>query len=978
MPLSASDLFNAAQTADVNRPVAKVQLILGNYASASAYGSSAASLGGDLANYPASGAIDGDRTELNIGPASAADNDIGLSAWRSLDTVASVGYAQLTVTFDKPRIINRVKLYHAGYGPLKTFYLGYWDGSAWQPIGATQDIWNVYSGTKIITTGELDVIDFTEGAASQIKIVVLETEVPNDHANIIELEAYRLLDITERVKGIAIKRNRDYKLANPMAAGLSLSCLNADRFFSISHTPTATETSLFNFVNSELQPEIGVIVSLGFDTRNVAPGGTEPEIVPAFVGTLDRISLNAAARDATIEARDSMKTLINRLDSTKLKSTIDIGTAIQYVLNRCNISNYESNLDEVGINIDYFFTEDQDPLSTIRDLVQAAGDALFYFDEQGIATFKSYAGQTPNDHLYTSQTDFDAGTYTGSMASIPDQLELSGAGGGTGESLPSSGYSPGDLNIPASVHRVTSLAIRITPSSSETITQINVALKVRGVPAGSSTVVRIALCQESGGAPGTQLFHTTISNSSGSEFIIPPISGLTWPVTGGTPYWITFEEDSSTPTNCIFRLTSMPIAIGSWSGGGNAKARFVPHGGGPCTGDPASTTAWQDVEDSSSTGPIGTAAGDYVLVGTIITGTWTSPVLDTGSSTVSYGALTDTHTLNGATILYETRSSPDGTSWGAWQSIAGSGQIQSTVHRYLQIRVTLTIDDSLPTPFINDITVNWTVGAGSQKYPSTASFTFRFDSTMLEVQQELADNLGGDTAILNDITVQAAPLVLSGNNADTVWQATVGTPPVNISGSVPLAVTNGQTITLAPVISGGMDTTRMSGSNPAALAITFAGGATGSWSFISIHPTRPVVQILITHDGNITDLRIIGKLFSSASYLQAQSEKDSFSIGTYGDRQLSLSNSWIVGTSVADTIAKTLLRNFRLPVVYIPACTLRPTWNAQIGDRVTIVDVNLDLSADYIAVGLEHHFSVSGLSGTVGTMMTLIQVPAGF
>ena len=101
MPLPVSAAFVAAVNADVNRPKAKVELVLGNYASAAAYGTVAAASGA-AANYPAAGAIDGDRTEINVGPASGADNDVGQSSWQSTvdpDTTPQT----LTLTFTEAR-----------------------------------------------------------------------------------------------------------------------------------------------------------------------------------------------------------------------------------------------------------------------------------------------------------------------------------------------------------------------------------------------------------------------------------------------------------------------------------------------------------------------------------------------------------------------------------------------------------------------------------------------------------------------------------------------------------------------------------------------------------------------------------------------------------------------------------------------------------------------------------------------------------
>ena len=81
--------------------------------------------------------------------------------------------------------------------------------------------------------------------------------------------------------------------------------------------------------------------------------------------------------------------------------------------------------------------------------------------------------------------------------------------------------------------------------------------------------------------------------------------------------------------------------------------------------------------------------------------------------------------------------------------------------------------------------------------------------------------------------------------------------------------------------------------------------------------------------------------------------------------------------TLAQTIADRLVTNFKDPVSYIPYCDLRATFSAQLGDRATVVDENLDLSDDYVVVGMNHKLMADVTSGDVGTMMTLMKVPAG-
>lgn len=959
MPIPVTQKFLNAAGADSNLPVAQVQLLLGNYFSSAAYGTTAGAQGAQQqANYPASGAVDGDRTEINVGPAGGADNDIGLSSWRSASPPDDVGTINLIITMTQSRIINRIKLYHLSGHALKSFFLTWWDGANWQPLAATTDQ-GPGNGVLFNTTGTLDVIDFPDVTTTQVRLSVVHTAVAHDDANVVEIEAYRKIDITSRVKGVKVQRQRDYKLDNPMAAQLTLDCTNDDRFFSISHIPTSTELAS-GFVNQELAPGVNLIVSYGFTYYS-----TNPELVSSFVGTIDRIQVRPKTRDAVIEARDGMKQLINRIDSSKLKTSQTIDSNIRYVLNRANISNYEMALDPVSIDIDYFFTDAQAQLDSIRDLTQAAVDAAFYFDEMGIATFKNYTTLTPQNKVFTSQTDFQTGTFTGSMVTVPDQLELSPTNGGTGELVSNQGQSTGQLNTPASPTGVRQLGFSILPTIDGTINSVSAAIIFQG-PSGTTGTIQIQLCADNSGVPGTVLQSISISHLFSPNQFTLGNETVNFTVSNNTLYWLVFAITTGTLVNSF--IVSMPTgATGSWSGGGNAKAR-------------TETTAWQDVEDTNTNTPIGTVAGSYVLTGNALTGTWTSPSVDTGTSTTSFGLLTNTQVLNSGSITWFTRSSPNLVTFSPFVAIGGNGQIQSPTARYLQAKVEIDLGSSSnPSPLVLDVTLNWNSGAGSSKYPpAPSSFTFRFDSTLLDLQQEIADNLGGDTSILNDVTVQAQPLVLTGANTDTVWQGSTGVPPVNISGTVPLSVTMGQVITLSIFVSGGMDTSNMSGANPSAAAVVFGAGATGSWSFTSIHPTLPVLVINVTNGGTITDLRLVGKTFSSSTYVQAQRITDADSVAKYGGRQLSISNTWIVGSQVASTIATSIVNNFKAPTTYIPKASVRPMFSVQINDRVTVVDINTDLSADYLVVGVEHDLAVTDKAGTAQTDLTLLQVPAGF
>src|SRR6185312_5711844 len=142
MAQSVSAAFKAAQKAEVNLPFSQVYLVLGNYANSAAYGAVASSSGYDASgNFPAAGAIDGDRTEINVGAASGADNGVGKSSWKSAAIPSTGGLAWLQIDLGVIRTFNRLKVYHRNGHGISSYYVeASVDGTAWDIIAATSDI----------------------------------------------------------------------------------------------------------------------------------------------------------------------------------------------------------------------------------------------------------------------------------------------------------------------------------------------------------------------------------------------------------------------------------------------------------------------------------------------------------------------------------------------------------------------------------------------------------------------------------------------------------------------------------------------------------------------------------------------------------------------------------------------------------------------------------------------------------------------
>lgn len=955
--LSVSSEFTEAEQADVNKPAAKVYLILGNYA-APVFGASASASGSDgSGNYPASGAIDGDRTELNVGSASAADNDVGLSSWRSAvapDTTAQT----LTIDMGQSRTINRIKLYHMASHGMSSYKIeSSPDNSVYTLVAKTTT-----QGGTITTTHEVDTIDFTDTTCRYLKLTIAATVVAADKANVIEFEIYRLVDITDRVISCKTSRARDYQLGNSMASTASIVCSNTDKFFSPSYVPTSDED---DFVNSELKPGIGLLVKFGFDYT-----GTQ-EYAQQFIGTVDKLTIKPGARTATIEGRDGMKPLFNRNISTKLKTSQDIGALVTYLLNKANISTWETDVDTANITIDYFFTFDQTIIESIRELVEGAGDANFYFDESGIATFRSYLNSTAMSHTDTTQADFEAGTRTDiDTTTEPGKMTM--------KWFKIEDWSDGDYTSNPTW-------VQTQENSSATIFSVTGGELISSL-SGRSVYLSTAWSQATGTwefrsrGDGNGIFYFlvngTIDTSAGASLVTNSY-GI---VHGGgqinliryigvNPTYLAITSVTSDSLYHNIRVTR--------SSAGEIKVYYDGVLKISTTDTTHSTTNslilaafnsntryddiyWSPVIESSEV-----VSGEGVFV---------SDTIDQGATISAEGIFNTTQiTQTDTSIAWYTATSADGSTWDSYVAATPGGLIGSTARRYIRYKAVMTSTSYLVSPTITDVTVSWTLGSGSAKYPVSRSFSFD-ENLNMDLDQVYADTVGGGTSIINSSSVKAQPLVLDGADTDVQWQGTTGTPPVDISASNPLGVTNLQVLTYRIVVSGGMDTSRMSGANPAAAAITFAGGGSGTWVFSVIHPTRPVLVITITGTGTITNLQVQGKAFTSdGTYLEAVAS-DTDSIQEFGERKNEISSKYILSSAMAQTIATRIVENFSQPTTYTPQIKVRPTFSIQVGDRIQLIDDHLGIQEDDIVIGVDHIISASTTGGDAYTMLKLLKI----
>jgi len=1018
--ITVSPEFKAAQESDSAMPTYLVYLVLPDYA-ASAMGSTATSSGDADSDHPKEGAINSDHTEINIGAAATADDGVGKSSWKSSASPNGTGNVWLEINFGQSRIFNRVKLYNLAADPLTSYLLQYWDGGAWVDFAGTVDKYTPPSGIggygtggygfgpyggsssswPIGPTGGLDVFDFAAITSTKIRLVVYAT-TSTGPAQLVELEVYRLVDITDRVRSIkGPDRKKDYKLSQPIATQEVLTVDNSDRFFSISYSPTAAEIAA-GFINSDLALlGINLEVNEGFYTT------VGKELIRTFTGSIDSITPTAGSASAEIVARDGIKHLMDQQDSCKLKTAIDITDCIRYILNRNGVSNYEMVLATTNITEPYFFYYEISILTVMQELVQAAGDAMFNFDENGTAVLQYYLTSTPQQYSCSTQIGWEAGTQN-NVDSVNNAPNLHGPGQILEEFYLE---TPG----PISSATVNSHPQWIVAAGTWEVMDYLSGGGLR--PTSTSGAGTIYMAWGTPSSVGVWWIWLNPNNRTGAPMVYFNLMDSNATTAGGLAlgngYVLGIQCHPAIQggvglraTFNLYRMDNTPsltlLASASGNNGGTitlardisgkftlyAQHDFVLQ----CTDNTYSNFPYLSYSGSNTTPQVGSFIGPYfstALTGTEYlttdSGSWISPTIDRGAITF-VGIFQAVNLLcSSGSINYDVSTSDDGMSWGPWVSATPGAQDPSDLKRYERIRVSTSGLEyvysgppdmrtfvGLRNSILYRLSTEWFTGTAQQKWSPSIDFYLTDQNGICDLQEQIADNLAGDSAIINDVAVTAAPLVLTGANTDDQWQAITGTPPDKVSVANPLIVSAG-TVTYNCVVSGGMDTSHMAGGS--CIAITW-GSATGSAAITYIHPTKPILTLTVTSIGTITDLRLIGKSFSNLQTPYQSLASDAASIARHRKRHADVNNNYFRDSSVTDFIAAKIISNQKDPVSYIPSFEIfPPRVNLQPGDRVNVVNEINGIATDYYVVGYSRTVEISESDASASMNLTLMKIP---
>jgi hypothetical protein len=111
--------------------------------------------------------------------------------------------------------------------------------------------------------------------------------------------------------------------------------------------------------------------------------------------------------------------------------------------------------------------------------------------------------------------------------------------------------------------------------------------------------------------------------------------------------------------------------------------------------------------DDQPTQPALQADWVHLLSDAASTGTFTSSVFDAGR-TATWGTATWTASVpTGTTMVVQTSSSVNGTTWSSWSGVSDGGTLASPSGRYLRYRVIFTTSVASATPVFSDIAIRW-------------------------------------------------------------------------------------------------------------------------------------------------------------------------------------------------------------------------------------------------------------------------------
>jgi|GEM_PF-947586 len=209
--------------------------------------------------------------------------------------------------------------------------------------------------------------------------------------------------------------------------------------------------------------------------------------------------------------------------------------------------------------------------------------------------------------------------------------------------------------------------------------------------------------------------------------------------------------------------------------------------------------AFSSYQSSSSTALL----ADSIQVDALTsTGTFTSSSLDAGANAV-WGTLSWTATTpSGSSIVVETSSSPNGSTWSSWASVSNGGTIASPSGRYLRYRVTFATTSGGSTPVLSAITVNWDSSSETPPDGGDPPVVAPTVTSTSPTSSDSTASAGTTVSATFDKSIVASSVVLtvqdtSGNQVEGTLSYNASTRTVVFAPSAPLAASTTYTATVS-------------------------------------------------------------------------------------------------------------------------------------------------------------------------------------
>jgi hypothetical protein len=324
----------------------------------------------------------------------------------------------------------------------------------------------------------------------------------------------------------------------------------------------------------------------------------------------------------------------------------------------------------------------------------------------------TFSGDVINSQLYTSQSDWDAGTKTIlDTASSPGDITPDYANASVRQAQTWSTTMSGWTNLSGSSITSDGTYLNAAASSSTTIYRSQTSIvgpwemKFTFSTLGAQTVkFEFMMGSHDGVSEGRSGYRVDFANSG--SFLLTKVAADGTLTTLATA---TYTADTSEHTLKVIR---------------NGAGRFLVYYDSTLKIDVTDTTFTSSTyfllrrEQIFPTATV-TKFRDFVTPVASFSSIWESAAIDMTSAPTAWSAMVINQTTDTISIAYETKTSTDNVTYESYAAISGGNVPTSGLKRYLKLRITIPIVTTvMKNPIVNDATVRWTTSGSVVTLPA--------------------------------------------------------------------------------------------------------------------------------------------------------------------------------------------------------------------------------------------------------------------